>query len=46
MQPLDSFQPGKYKLEITVNDQVGNQTLTRTAEFTIKPAAQERAATN
>jgi hypothetical protein len=46
MLPLDSFQPGKYKLEITVNDQVGNQTLTRTADFTIKPAAQERAATN
>jgi len=46
MLPLDSFQPGKYKLEITVNDQVGNQILTRTADFTIKPAAQERAATN
>ncbi|HET9400722.1 MAG TPA: GWxTD domain-containing protein [Candidatus Acidoferrales bacterium] len=44
--PLSTFQPGKYKIEITVNDQVGNQTLTRTAEFTIKPAAQERAATN
>lgn len=44
--PLSSFQPGKYKLEITVNDQVANQILTRSADFTIKPGAQERAATN
>ncbi len=41
--PLETFQPGKYKLEVSVNDQVANQTLTRTEEFTIKPPVQERA---
>jgi GWxTD domain-containing protein len=34
------FPPGKYKLEITIDDKVGNQTLTRSQEFTVKPAAQ------
>jgi GWxTD domain-containing protein len=41
--PLQTFQPGKYKLEISVNDQVANQTLTRTEEFSVKAPAQERA---
>jgi GWxTD domain-containing protein len=39
------FAPGKYKLEITVDDKVGNQTLTRSQEFTVKPAAQPQRAT-
>ena len=39
------FAPGKYKLEITINDKVGNQTLTRSQEFTVKPAAQPARAT-
>jgi hypothetical protein len=34
------FAPGKYKIEITINDKVGNQTLTRSQEFTVKPTAQ------
>jgi GWxTD domain-containing protein len=46
LMPLATFGPGKYKLEITVNDQLANQTLTRTADFTIKPPAQTRAAAN
>jgi hypothetical protein len=33
------FAPGKYKLEITIDDKVGNQKLTRSQEFTVKPAA-------
>jgi hypothetical protein len=41
--PLQTFQPGKYKLEVSVTDQVANQTLTRTEEFSIKAPAQERA---
>jgi len=41
--PLQTFQPGKYKLEVSVIDQVANQTLTRTEEFSIKAPAQERA---
>ncbi len=41
--PLQTFQPGKYKLEISVNDQVANQTLTRTEEFSVKAPVQERA---
>jgi hypothetical protein len=32
------FAPGKYKLEITVDDKVSNQSLTRTQEFTVNPA--------
>jgi GWxTD domain-containing protein len=35
----NDFAPGKYKLEITVDDKVGNQSLTRSQEFTVKPAA-------
>lgn len=34
------FAPGKYKLEITIDDKVGNQSLTRSQEFTVKPSAQ------
>src|ERR1700733_5924862 len=39
------FAPGKYKLEITVDDKVTNQSLTRTQEFTVNPAAQPAHAT-
>jgi hypothetical protein len=35
----NDFAPGKYKLEITVDDKVGSQSLTRSQEFTVKPAA-------
>jgi GWxTD domain-containing protein len=33
------FAPGKYKLEITIDDKVGNQTLTRSQEFTVKASS-------
>jgi GWxTD domain-containing protein len=39
------FAPGKYKIEITIDDKVGNQTLTRSQEFTVKPAPQPARAT-
>jgi GWxTD domain-containing protein len=35
---LDRFEPGKYKLEIAVTDNHAKQTITPTAEFTIKAA--------
>jgi len=34
------FTPGKYKLEISVEDKNGKQNLVRSQEFTVKPAAQ------
>lgn len=45
MISLDGMQPGKYKIEITVKDQLANQSLSRTGEFTVKPVAQQRAST-
>jgi GWxTD domain-containing protein len=44
--PLSTFAPGKYKLEISINDQIANSTITRAAEFTIKTPAETRAAVN
>jgi len=38
--PLATLAPGKYMLEINATDTITNQTITRTAEFTVKvPAA-------
>ncbi len=34
-----TLAPGKYKLEIQATDQVANQTVARTAEFTVTPPA-------
>jgi GWxTD domain-containing protein len=39
------FAPGKYKLEISIDDKNGKQNLVRTQEFTVKPAAQPQRAT-
>jgi GWxTD domain-containing protein len=36
---LHDFAPGKYKLEIKVDDKISNQSLTRSQDFTIVPAA-------
>jgi GWxTD domain-containing protein len=38
---LSSLAPGKYKLEVRVTDNLGKQTITPTAEFTVKEAAQQ-----
>ncbi|HUK30864.1 MAG TPA: GWxTD domain-containing protein [Candidatus Acidoferrum sp.] len=37
--PLATFAPGKYKLTITINDQIANETITRGAEFTVRTPA-------
>jgi GWxTD domain-containing protein len=39
------FAPGKYKLEISVEDKNGKQNLVRSQEFTVKPMAQPQRAT-
>jgi GWxTD domain-containing protein len=37
--PLADLPAGKYKIEISVNDKVSNQTLARSQEFTVKSTA-------
>jgi hypothetical protein len=34
--PLATLAPGKYTLEINATDSITNQTITRSAEFTVK----------
>jgi hypothetical protein len=34
---LGSLAPGKYKLEIAITDNLAKQTITPTADFTVKP---------
>jgi len=42
--PLAALQPGRYKLEVQATDQHANQTITRSAEFTLKLAGEEKTA--
>ena len=35
---LGGLEPGSYKLEVVINDQVNKQSLTQTADFTVKAA--------
>ena len=44
--PLAGVEPGKYKIELTINDKVANQSLVRSQEFSVKApaAAPQRAA--
>src|SRR6266568_475568 len=42
--PLSPLGPGKYKLEITATDQLNNQKISKTAEFTVKAAPEVKAA--
>src|SRR5438876_2390936 len=35
--PLGTLAPGKYTLEVSATDALANQTILRTAEFTVKP---------
>jgi GWxTD domain-containing protein len=37
MITLGSLAPGKYKLEVAITDNLANQTITPSAEFTVKP---------
>ncbi len=44
--PLGTLEPGKYTIEINTTDQVANQTIKRSAEFTVKAAREVKAAAN
>jgi GWxTD domain-containing protein len=44
--PLASLQPGRYKIEVQATDQLTKQSISRSAEFTVKPAAEAKAAAN
>ena len=44
--PLATLVTGKYTLHINATDQVANQTISRTADFTVKAAPEARAAAN
>jgi len=41
---LANLEPGRYKLEVQATDQLTKQSVSRSAEFTVKPAAEEKTA--
>ena len=43
--PLSTLPPGKYTLEVDATDTCSNQTISRTADFTVKPEAKTTAST-
>jgi GWxTD domain-containing protein len=40
--PLATLAPGKYTLQVDATDTLSNQTITRSADFTVKPPADNR----
>jgi len=44
--PLTTLTPGKYTLEINATDTLSNQTITRTADFTVKNPVETKSAAN
>src|SRR6266496_2625953 len=44
--PLATLTPGKYTLEINATDTLSNQTISRTAEFTVKAPSESKTAAN
>jgi GWxTD domain-containing protein len=46
LMPLATLTPGKYTLEVNATDTVSNQTISRTADFTVKTAAETKTAAN
>jgi len=44
--PLATLTPGKYTIEVVATDTLSNQSITRTAEFTVKAAAETKTAAN
>jgi GWxTD domain-containing protein len=44
--PLATLAPGKYALEVVATDGHSNQSITRTAEFTVKAAPETKSAAN
>src|SRR5216684_5075294 len=44
--PLATLAPGKYSLEVNATDTLSNQTILRTAEFTVRPPVETKTAAN
>src|SRR5438552_11045227 len=44
--PLATLAPGKYSLEVNATDTLSNQTISRSAEFTVKAPAETKTAAN
>jgi len=44
--PLSTLAPGKYTIEINATDTLSNQSILRTADFTVKPPAETKTAAN
>src|SRR5229473_3558159 len=44
--PLATLVPGKYSLEVNATDKLSNQTISRSAEFTVKAPAETKTAAN
>jgi GWxTD domain-containing protein len=44
--PLATLTPGKYSLEVIATDALSNQTISRTAEFTVRAPAETKTAAN
>ncbi len=44
--PLATLPPGKYSLEVNATDRLSNQTISRSAEFTVKVPAETKTAAN
>jgi GWxTD domain-containing protein len=44
--PLATLPPGKYNLEVNATDTLSNQTISRSAEFTVKAPAETKTAAN
>ena len=44
--PLATLAPGKYSLEVNATDTLSNQTISRSAEFTVKTPAETKTAAN
>src|SRR5260370_6032417 len=42
--PLATLAPGKYSLEVSATDTLSNQTISRSAEFTVKAPAETKTA--
>ncbi len=42
--PLDALAPGRYKLEVQATDQLTKQTISRSADFTVKAPTEQKAA--
>jgi GWxTD domain-containing protein len=44
--PLATLAPGKYSLEVVATDRLSNKTVSKTADFTVKPPLETKSAAN